>query len=95
MSQPLGELDRVLGTVQRRKAGIMLQGRRHGPIAQNHPVSLLVVTEQAGREVVAPAVPLAAPGVDPHSHWDIPFFLRSAGSSSSLIHAAGLSAKWA
>jgi hypothetical protein len=84
MSQPLDELDRVLGTVQRRKAGIMLLGRRHGAVAQNHPVSLLVVTEQTRRKVIAPAVPLAALGVDLHSHWDIP--LLSAQRRIKLIY---------
>jgi hypothetical protein len=73
MSRLLGELDRVLGTVQRGKAGIMLSAWRHDAIALNRPVALLVVTEQARRKVIAPAVALAGLMVDLHLHSDIPF----------------------
>jgi hypothetical protein len=76
MSQPLDELDRVLGTVQRRQTGIMLLAWRHGAVAQNRPVALVVVAEQARRKVIAPAVPLATAEVDLHLQWDIPLSVR-------------------
>jgi hypothetical protein len=72
MSQPFDEINRVFGTIQCRKAGIMLLARRYGAVANNRPVALVVITEQAGRKVVAPAVPLAATEVDLHLQWDIP-----------------------
>jgi hypothetical protein len=68
MSPPLDELDRVLGTVRRRQAGVLLLAGRDGALAQHLPVALVVVTEKAGRKVVTAAVPLAAPGVNPHLH---------------------------
>jgi hypothetical protein len=76
MSQSLDELNRMLGTIQRREVGVMPLARRHGAVAQNRPVALVVVTEQAGREIVAAAVPLAAPGVNLYLHRDIPLSVR-------------------
>ena len=59
MSEPLDELDRLLGTVQHGKAGVVLLARRHGAVAQDLPVALVVLTEQARSKVVAATVPLA------------------------------------
>src|SRR5690349_9262785 len=62
------ELDRALGTVGYRQACVVRLARRHRPVAEDRPVALVVLAEQAGGEVVAAAMPLAALGVDLHSH---------------------------
>jgi hypothetical protein len=66
MSPLLGELDRVFWTVESRQPCVALLVRRHGAVAENLPVSLVVVSEQAGGEVVTPAVSLAELGIDLH-----------------------------
>jgi hypothetical protein len=62
MSHLLEKLDRAFGTVGRREARVVLLARRHGAIAEDLPVALVVVAEDAGGEVIAAAVPLAALG---------------------------------
>jgi hypothetical protein len=76
MSLLLGELDRVLGTVRRRQAGVLLLAGRHNALAEHLPVAFVVVTEKAGRKVVTAAVSLAAAGVNPHPHWSIHLSVR-------------------
>src|SRR5215470_18026867 len=66
------EVDRAFGAVGRRPAGLVLLARRHGAVAEDRPVALVVVAEQAGDEVIAPAVPLAAFGVDLHFQCVVP-----------------------
>src|ERR1700684_1216699 len=84
ISEPLNELDRLLGTVQPREAGVVLLARRHGAVAQDRPVALIVLTEQAGRKVVAATVPLAGPRVDLYLHWDIPSSVRQWRITTSI-----------
>jgi hypothetical protein len=68
MSALLEELDRVFGTVQNRQACVLLLIRRHGAVAEDLPVALVVISEQARGEVVAAAVPLAELGIDLYFH---------------------------
>jgi hypothetical protein len=68
MSSLLKELDRVFGTVESRQACVVLRVRRHGAVAEDLPIALVVISEQAGGQVVAAAVPLAEPGIDLHFH---------------------------
>src|SRR5580692_12877436 len=72
MSPLLEQLDGVLGAVENGQAGVALRLGRHGAVGQNLPVALFVVSEQAGGEVVAAAVPLAEPGIDLHLHCAAP-----------------------
>jgi hypothetical protein len=61
-------LDRAFGTVGRGPARVTLVARRHDAVAEYRPVALVVLAEQAGGEVIAAAVPLAAGGIDVHLH---------------------------
>jgi hypothetical protein len=63
MSALLEKLDRVFGTVCDRQASVLLLVRRHGAVAQDPPVALVVFPEQARGEIVAAAVPLAELGI--------------------------------
>jgi hypothetical protein len=72
ISALLEELDSTLGTVERRPASILLLARRYGAVAKDHPVTFVVVAEQARGEVVAAAVPLAAFGADLQLHCVVP-----------------------
>src|SRR5258708_39139464 len=65
-------LDRVFGAVRNGEPCVVLPARRHGAVAEGLPVALVVVAEQAGGEVVAAAVPLAALGVDLDFHRAAP-----------------------
>src|SRR5579862_3456782 len=69
MSRLLGQFDGVLGAVELRQARVVLQAGRHRTVAQDRPVALVVVAEQAGRQVVAAAVPLAPLVVDLYLHF--------------------------
>jgi hypothetical protein len=68
MSPLLEELDRVFGTVDNGQARVALRLRRHGAVAEDLPVTLVVVSEQAGGEIVAAAVPLAELRIDLYFH---------------------------
>jgi hypothetical protein len=68
MSPLLEELDRVFWTVESRQASVVLLVRRHRAVAENLPVALVVVSEQAGGEVVAATVSLAELGINLHFH---------------------------
>ena len=46
----------------------MLVARRHDAVAEYRPVALVILAEQAGGEVIAAAMPLAAGGIDVHLH---------------------------
>src|SRR5580704_5355608 len=72
MSPLLEKLDCVFRTVQDRQACSVLLVRRHGAVVENLPVAFVVVSEQAGGEVVAAAVPLAEIGIDLHFHCAAP-----------------------
>src|SRR5580698_9263397 len=61
-------VDRALGAVGRRQAGLLLLARRDGAVAEHRPVALVVVSEQGRREVVTAAVPLAAARDDRDLH---------------------------
>jgi hypothetical protein len=68
MSPLLDELDRVFWTVQDRQACVLLLIRRHGTVAEDLPVALVVISEQAWGEVVAASVSLAELGIDLYFH---------------------------
>jgi hypothetical protein len=73
MSPPfLGEFDRLLGAVEHRTPGVVLLAWRYCALAQHSPVTLVIVTDEAGREVIAAAVPLAPPRVNPQFHQTFP-----------------------
>src|SRR5215467_13674212 len=72
MSPLLEDLDRALGTVGLGQACLALFARRHGAVAQEPAVALLVLAEQVRDEVVTAAVPLAALGADLHFHRVVP-----------------------
>ena len=69
ISRPLGELDSVLGAVSAARRASSSWSGGTTPSPRTLPVTLVVITEQAGREVVAAAVPLAALMVDLYLHW--------------------------
>src|SRR5262245_40351110 len=72
MSRPLKDLDRALGTVGLRQTCLALFARRHGAVAEQPAVALVILAEQVRDEVVAAAVPLAALGADLHFHRVVP-----------------------
>src|SRR5215475_16150496 len=72
MSALLEDLDRALGTVGLRQTCLALLARRHGAVAEQPAVALVILAEQVGDEVVAAAVPLAALGADLHFHRVVP-----------------------
>src|SRR5271155_1296636 len=72
MSGLLRELDSVFWTVRDREAGLAVLARRHGSVADDLPEALVVIAEQVGREVVAAAMSLAAPGIDLNLHLGDP-----------------------
>src|SRR6516162_254581 len=65
-------LDRVLGAVDHRQARLAFLFRRYGAVAEDLPVPLLVVAEQARRQVVAAAMALTAFGIYLYLHCVIP-----------------------
>src|SRR5581483_2922664 len=66
------QLDRLFRAVGHGQAGVTLEIRRHATVAEHHPVTLVVVAEQGGGQVVAAAVPLATLRVDPYLHGAAP-----------------------
>jgi hypothetical protein len=72
MSRLPDDLDRVLGTVRRRQPNLLLLARRHGTVAKDCPVPLVVLAEKAGGKVIAAAMALAALGADLRLHRVIP-----------------------
>src|SRR5690348_8745613 len=88
-----GHLDRVLGAVDHRQAGLAFGVRRHGAVPEDLPVPLFVVAEQARREVVASAVALAAFRIYLYLHCVIPLYVvpwlsASATRASSAPHSS-------
>ena len=69
-------LDRPLRAVGHREPRLALGVRRHGPVAEHLPESLVVVAEHIGGQVVAAAVALAALGADLHFHRVAPVCVR-------------------
>src|SRR5215469_15820889 len=82
MSALLDELDRVLGAVQNGQAGVALRFLRHDAVAEDLPVALVVIPEQAGGQVIAAAVPLAEPGIDLYLHCAVPVCAVTAAGAS-------------
>lgn len=76
MSRLLEDLDRALGTVGLRQTCLALFARRHGAVAEQPAVALVVLAEQVRDEVIAAAVPLAALGADLHFHRVLPCLRR-------------------
>src|SRR6266550_4158629 len=76
MSRRLEDLDRALGTVGLRQTFLALFARRHGAVAEQPAVALLILAEQVRDKVVAAAVPLAALGADLHFHRVLPCLRR-------------------
>jgi hypothetical protein len=72
MLRPRGHPDRVLWAVEHRAAGVVLLAGRHDAVGKHLSVTLLVVAEHAGGEVVAASVTLTETGVDPHFHQNLP-----------------------
>jgi hypothetical protein len=68
MSCPLGKGDRPLGAIGHREVCFVVLAWRDEAIAEDPPVPFVVVAEQARGDVIAAAVPLAAPGVDLYLH---------------------------
>jgi hypothetical protein len=68
----LEEVDGAFRAVGPREAGPALLARRHHTLAQDFPVTLVILAEQVGREVVAPAVSLAEFSVDSDFHCVLP-----------------------
>jgi hypothetical protein len=62
------DADGALRTVQYGETGPRLCLRRHDTVTDDPAVTLVVVGEQIGGQVIATAVALAALGVDPHLH---------------------------
>src|SRR5437588_10289476 len=61
------DVDRVFRAVQCRQAGVVLLARRARAVTEHGPVALVVVTEQAARQLVAPPTALTALGIAPHT----------------------------
>jgi len=68
----LEQYDGAFGAVEGGQAAIALRIRRHGGVGKYVPVTLVVVSEQAGGKVVAAAVPLAELGIDLYLHRAAP-----------------------
>lgn len=67
----------MLRAVERHAAGFLELGWRHDTVAQHFAVTLFVVTEHDGGEIVTASVPLAEGGVDLYFHRDIPLCSRA------------------
>src|SRR5215475_16029460 len=76
MSALLKDLDRAFGTVGLGQPRLALLARRHGAVAEQPAVALVILAEQVRDEVVAAAVPLAALGADLHFHRVVPCLRR-------------------
>ena len=96
-----GHLDRVLGAVDHGQPRVTFGVRRHGPVAEDLPVSLFVVAEQIRGEVVAATVTLTAFGIYLYLHCAIPLSVvllsapatrtsRAAHSSSPVACRSGV-----
>jgi hypothetical protein len=68
MSALLIQVDRAFRAVGDGKTRFALQARRHYTVTEHLPESLVVVAEQIGGKVIAPAMALAALGVDMELH---------------------------
>src|SRR2546430_5420343 len=68
MSRLLEDLERAVGTVGLRQPCLALFARRHGAVAEQPAVALVILAEQVRDKVVAAAVPLAALGADLNFH---------------------------
>src|SRR5437016_5083029 len=102
MSRLLEDLDRALGTVGLGQTCLALFARRHGAVAEQPAVALVVLAEQVRDEVVAAAVPLAALGADLHLHRVGPVCAvcrsgpaRPATDGAARMSPAAMSSSWA
>jgi hypothetical protein len=71
-SRPFDQADRVFWAVELRASRVVRLLCRHDAIAQYLPVTFLVITEQAGSEVVTASVSLAEADIDLQFHRHIP-----------------------
>src|SRR5215813_10590782 len=90
MSRPLKDLDRALGTVGLGQTCLALLARRHGAVAEQPAVALVILAEQLRDEVVAAAVPLAALGADLHFHRIVPVCRSGPARWPCLHHGCSL-----
>src|SRR5260370_40451240 len=74
----------MFGAVERRPAGVLLLVRWHGAVTQDRPVALVVITEQAGGEVVAAPVPLAPLRIDLYLHRVAPVWPGPPGMRADI-----------
>src|SRR6516162_7841468 len=81
-------LDRVLGAVDHRQARLAFLFRRYGAVAEDLPVPLLVVAEQARRQVVAAAMALTAFGIYLYLHCVIPLSVVSPRAPATRVSSA-------
>src|SRR5207244_5720856 len=88
------DVDRVFRAVQCGQAGVVLLARRDRAVTEHGPVALVVVTEQAGRQVVAPAVALTALGIDPHLHRAAPVCAVPPGLRADIRRVSSASHSW-
>ena len=92
----------MLGAVDDRQLRVTFLIRRYGSVPEDLPVSLFVVAEQVGGEVVAATVALTAFGIYPYLHCAIPLSVvlvpsapatrasRAAHSSSPVACRSGV-----
>src|SRR5262245_42655628 len=87
----LTELDGAFRAVRHRQASVVFPAGRHDAVAEDHPVSLLVIAEQVRRPVVTPTMALAARGVDMQLHCVTPVdCVTSPDGPASARRATGL-----
>src|ERR1700728_5491858 len=72
MSLFLQHADRAFRAVGRGQPCFLFLAGRNGPVAEDLPVALVVLTEQVRGQVVAAAMPLAAVGLDLQFHALLP-----------------------
>src|SRR5215467_4013195 len=68
----LTKFDCALRAVRHRQASVVFPVGRHDAVAEDHPVSLLVIAEQVRRPVVTATMALTARGVDMQLHCVTP-----------------------
>src|SRR5689334_24703168 len=102
MSRLLEDLDRALGTVGLGQTCLALFARRHGAVAEQPAVALVVLAEQVRDEVIAAAMPLAALGADLHLHRVSPVCavcrsgpVMPATDGAARMSPAAMSSSWA
>src|ERR1700755_1640421 len=85
ISTLLEQVDRLFRAVEHGQVRGLLRLLRHGTVAEDLPVALVVGPEQAGGEVITAAVPLAQPGIYLHFHGAVPVCVVTAGGARPAI----------